>query len=154
MGGMRLAAVAVVLALLGCSKSDPPVANVPAPAFDAGVHAPLAPEAAASDPIARLVATLEARPMWTNGGFPKITLPADAPTEKVLEAVFSNVSFDEGRATVRSIVERREVQIRPEHDSYMAVLVDTSLGRKIALLRYRGPTVGWWSRVFDEDEKD
>jgi hypothetical protein len=34
-------------------------------------------------------------------------------------------------------------------DRYTAALVDTDFGVKIVLIKYAGPTLGWWSHVYD-----
>jgi hypothetical protein len=93
-----------------------------------------------------LVADLEAKPMWQNGGFPRLDLPRTASVPDVVAMVLTKVGFDAGRVKTHRILETHEVGIGEER--YTAVLLDTDLGRKIMLLRYGSPS-GWWSRVFD-----
>jgi hypothetical protein len=104
------------------------------------------------DPIEALVDRLSSsHGMWTNGMFPKLDLPATASAEQVVARVFKMISFDKGRVKSHRILETREIRIRgPLPDTYTALLVDTDFGRKIVLLQYTSPSVGWWSRVFDE----
>jgi hypothetical protein len=76
--------------------------------------------------------------------FPIIKLPATALTEdvvsKVLERQFGSYK----------ILKIRQVHIQGSlPDLYTAVLVQTSAGDKIVLLKYGGEAVGWWSRIYD-----
>lgn len=128
-----------------------PVASAsaaPVPTVTATVSATAAP---ASDPIDRLVARLSASPMWNNGGFAKIDLPKAAKTADVLAKVFASISFDQGPVTRHKIVEERKVHIANDDHDYTAIVVDTNFGQRVALISYWGPTVGWWSRVFDDE---
>jgi hypothetical protein len=125
--------------------------------------------AAKSDPITTLVERLSASPFWQNGMAPILELPATASTDEVITRMFEKISFAEGRVTQYGILETRLVQIpdslpypSPYYPTvaavksskrlpytYMAALVRTDYGDKIVLLKYGGPRIGWWSRVYD-----
>lgn len=38
------------------------------------------------------------------------------------------------------------------NETYTAVLTETDLGKKIVLLKYERPGLGWWNRVYDATE--
>jgi hypothetical protein len=111
--------------------------------------------AAASDSIDRLMARLSSyHGLWQNGAFPKLDVPATASTEQVVIRVFQKISFDKGRVAKSSILETRQVRIPGSlPDEYTAVLVETDLGRKIVLLQHVAEPLGWWSRVYDADQR-
>jgi hypothetical protein len=141
--------LAVLIAIAGslatCSLTTPAV----------GASPPLSassPRVAADDPIARLLDRLStSHGLWRNGLFPSIELPRTATNEQVVSRVFELSSFDKGRVSDHRIVETRQIRIPGDQDLYTALLVKTNLGRKIVLLRFNGPSVGWWSRVYDAD---
>ena len=89
---------------------------------------------------------------WGNRIFPTLGLPTSASTEQVVARVFEMVGFEKGRVTTHRILETRQVRIDNGVPGtiYTAVLVDTSLGHKIVLLRYLSPSLGWWSAVYVE----
>ena len=104
------------------------------------------------DSIEALVARLSSsHGLWVNGVFPTLDLPAAASTEQVVARVFQMTGFDKGHVSSHRILETRQVRIGDSFPdaTYTAVLVDTDLGRKIVLLQYSSPSVGWWSRVYD-----
>ena len=122
------------------------------------------PAAAKSDPIATLVETLSASHLWRNGIFLSVELPATASADEVIAGMFEKLSLDEGQVTRYRILETRLVQIPKNLPytnipgvrttetlpyTYIAALVRTDYGDKIVLLKYRGPQIGWWSRVYD-----
>jgi hypothetical protein len=100
------------------------------------------------DPIDALAARLSALPLWNNGLSPKIDLPESAHLDEVVAAAFGKISFDHGPAKRHRIVSSKQVTIGAEPGRYWAAIVDTDLGPMIALVRYEGPAVGWWSRVY------
>lgn len=110
------------------------------------VEAPAGKPPSAHDPIAALVAQLEKRPLWSNGAFPRIELPASAPIEEVVAAVFERVSFDPGPVKRHTLREQRRVRVGDDPRGLIAVLVDTNLGTKIVLLRHDRT---WWSQIHD-----
>lgn len=107
-------------------------------------------DAAGNDPVDALVKRLAATSgMWTNGTYTAVELPATAPILQVLQAVLETNRYDRRRATVSRIISTRQVSIGDlPNEPYTAVLVETDLGRRIALLR--STQLGWWSRVYDE----
>ncbi len=154
----------IVIALFACAKAEPtptssttalppnastsmsppsaPPSNPPSATADASSHSSVAKV----DPVDGLVAELSASPMWNNGGFPKIDLPASTPIADVVATVFKNVSFDKGRVTSHRVVSTKSVTIGREPSPHTAVVVETNQGPKIVLLQH-GPS-GWWSRVY------
>lgn len=120
--------------------------------------------AAKSDPIATLAERLSASPLWRNGHFADVKLPATASTDEVIAGMFEKLSLQEGQVSRFRVLETRLVRI-PEnvpytnvpttrttqalHYTYIAALVRTDYGDKIVLMKYEGPRVGWWSRVYD-----
>jgi hypothetical protein len=115
--------------------------------------ATLSPRVAAADPIARLVDRLSAsHGLWQNGLFPSLGLTASASNEEILSRIFELYVCAEGRVFEHGIVEVRQIRIPGElPDLYTALLVETNLGRKIVILKFNGPVVDWWSRVYDPD---
>jgi hypothetical protein len=91
-----------------------------------------------------MVNRLSASPFWSNGLSPKVDLPPTASVDDVIAGVFERTSLDRGRVTSYVIVETRRVSIVGAFQEFHAVLLDTNLGRQIALLQYQGPSVGWW----------
>ncbi|MBU1631113.1 MAG: hypothetical protein KKD89_00905 [Candidatus Omnitrophica bacterium] len=60
--------------------------------------------------------------------------------------------FDQGRIKTYRIIQIRKVKIRGSlPDDYFAALIDSDLGKKIALFQYQGTAVGWWTRVYDQN---
>jgi hypothetical protein len=101
------------------------------------------------DPISTLVTKLEASPVWSNGRFQPLKLPATATADELVPLLFENVSFDQGRVRTFRIVETRVVHICDIQSKYIAVLIETEFGPKIALFIYHEALTGWWNRVFD-----
>lgn len=142
---MRIALLAVILAVFcGCStRQQPSVAPSPKP------------QAARSDPIDQLVSRLSSSShgLWHNGPYQPASLPAAASTDEVLRQVFQKfISVHGSHVGRHEILETRQVRIPvgAPSDVFTAVLVETNLGRKIVLLQYESPGLGWWSRVYDE----
>ncbi len=129
----------LLLAILVASVA---IANPPGAASSPGV---------AADPIAELVARLSAtHGLWHNGMFLPVQLPADASNERVLSRLFELSAFDAGRVSSHHLLEARQIEIPGEvQGRYTALLVQTNLGRKIVILKFIGPEVGWWSRIYD-----
>lgn len=152
----------IAIALFACAKAEPtstssttalpPSASTSMPTPSSPPANPPAANSDAStptskvDPVDRLVAELSASPMWNNGGFPKIDLPASTPIADVVATVFKNVSFDKGPVTSHRVVSTKSVTIGREPSPHTAVVVETNQGPKIVLLQH-GPS-GWWSRVY------
>ncbi len=139
---MRVTLLLVVLGVFcGCSaRQQPSVAPTPKP------------QAAQPDSIDLLVARLaSSHGFWINGLSLTLSLPATASTEEVLARVFQMTGFDKGHVSTHRVLETRQVRIPDSFPdaAYTAVLVETDFGRKIVLLRYESPTLGWWSRVYD-----
>ncbi|MBN1384176.1 MAG: hypothetical protein JW983_04750 [Elusimicrobia bacterium] len=106
--------------------------------------------ATAPDRIDSLVTRLSSDHLWQNGEYPILGLPKSASTEQVVAKVFKMTGFDKGHVTKYKILKVREVRITGSlPDVYTAVLVSTDFGNKIVLIRYDGPNLGWWSRVYD-----
>jgi hypothetical protein len=99
--------------------------------------------------VDRLAGRLASSPLWENGLFPKIDLPPSADVGQIVAAVFGNGSSDHGRVMVPRIQRTRMVSIADRE--YQAAVVETNSGRKILLYRYQGPTIGWWTRIYEED---
>jgi hypothetical protein len=79
-------------------------------------------------------------------------LPEEASNVQLVSRILALSSFDAGRVSRHRIVETRQIRVPGElGDLCTAILVDTNLGRKIVILRFSGPAVGWWSRVYDAD---
>src|SRR5579871_4955095 len=111
-----------------------------------------------ADPINGLVIRLSSQPEWRYGIYPTIDLPQSTTTNQVVEQIFKTTAFrtDAGIQSVKTfkILEIRHVYIpASDADPYTAVLVETDLGRKIAVFRLE-PDKKWWSRVYDAWEKD
>jgi hypothetical protein len=139
---MRVALfLAIISLLVGCTKKlEPQVADAKPPAV-------------ADDSIENLVARLSSSyGLWQNGITPNLDLPSTASIEQVVARVFQMTGFDKGHVATHQILKKQQVRISGSlPDVYTAVLVDTNFGRKIVLLKYEGPTLGWWSRVYDAE---
>jgi hypothetical protein len=142
---MRTTLLLVVIAVCcGCSTRQ-----------QRSVAASATPQAAPPDPIAQLVARLSSAShgMWHNGLYSPVKLPASASTEEVLRQVFQQtlVGLQGAHVGRHQVLETRQVRIPTAgpSDAYTAVLVETDLGRKVVLLQYESPGLGWWSRVYD-----
>ena len=105
---------------------------------------------AETDSIALLVSHLSASPLWENGIFPTLKLPAGATIETVVAECLHSTGFDAGHIKSYQIIKKEDVTIPAVGGkNYTAVLIESDLGRKIVLLTYLGTDLGWWSRVFD-----
>jgi hypothetical protein len=105
---------------------------------------------AADSVIDQLAARLEKDPMWENGLFPKVDLSATATPIEVIRERFRIVTAESKRFTEFRIEEARTVRIHSAN--YTALRMRTQVGEKIALLKYCGAKVGWWTRIFDEEK--
>jgi hypothetical protein len=157
-----------LLSLVACTRT-PPSAGPP-PAADASPRVDAEPSASASAPprealpapnpdggtpdlIDRLVAGLARSPMWDNGGFSAIALPANARVEDLIAKVWEVVGFREGHVSKWKTRVVRRVHVREGGPEYVAAIVDTNYGRQVVLLRLlEGKPGGWWQRVYSEDE--
>lgn len=103
------------------------------------------------DPIDRLVAGFSAsHGLWENGVFPVLGLSETVLPEQVIQRTFAMTGFEKGHVTSYKILKIRQVHIPGGlPDVYTAAIVRTDFGEKIVLFKYAGPTVGWWSRVYD-----
>ncbi len=105
---------------------------------------------AAEDPIARLSEELSKNPLWINGEFPSIMLPATAKPEEVIKECFKMTGFARGHVTDFEIKEQKKIKIKGGHpEGYSVARCESDLGGKIVLFRYESPKVGWWTRVYD-----
>ena len=85
---------------------------------------------AARDPIGSLAAELSNSPLWQNGTSPLIKLPETAKHSEVIEECFKMTGFDRGHVQEYKIIRIENVKIRGSlPDDYIAVLVDTDLGK-------------------------
>ena len=101
------------------------------------------------DPIDELVRYLSGNPLWQNGLKPTIPLPRSAGPAQIA-AVFLKTQH----ATLLDVIAIRDVRISgPQPDRHTAVLVNSSLGRKIILLCSDAcdaeSGVCWSVRMFD-----
>jgi hypothetical protein len=146
---LKLALVSQLGMTSGCGKAG---SSMPPPnETSTSPPARSAPDQSADqvDPIDRLAARLASSPLWENGLSPKIELPPTADAKQIVAAVFGNVSFEQGRVTRPTILRTRKVSIGERE--YLATVVETNLGRKILLYQYQGPSIGWWTRVYEEN---
>ena len=111
------------------------------------------PRIVAADPISQLVERLSAsHGLWRNGLFPSLGLAKSASNDQIVARVLELSTFDKGRVTEHRILQTRHVQISAEQQElYVAILVETNIGRKIVLVKFIGPEAGWWSRVYAVD---
>ena len=106
------------------------------------------------DPIERLMHRVshESFPSYP---FKRIELPATATPEQLIAALSKRSVLDLGHFDFTSykISEIRSVQTEPPmSQTFTAVLLDTSLGQKIVLLRPMGSGTnfeGWYYRAYD-----
>ncbi|MDB6037127.1 MAG: hypothetical protein JWM99_968 [Verrucomicrobiales bacterium] len=103
------------------------------------------------DPMDRVLTELsDLHGTWATGSFPHLHLAANATTDQVVSSVFQSTPLDLGPVTEHRILEVRHLVLRGDRSGvYTAALVDTDFGVKIVLMKYAGPTVGWWSHVYD-----
>jgi hypothetical protein len=114
-----------------------------------------APASGSPDPINSLVTRLNADPLWCNGIFPTITLPADAQPEAVLAEAAKRVGFDHGYMKTFHILQVRSVELTASGEGKMkAALIDSDLGTKILLFGHGGEAAGWWTRFYDVPDTD
>ena len=136
---------ATLVALVGSLTVVAAIATTPQPASS--------PRVVAADPITQLVERLSAsHGLWRNGLFPSLGLAENASNEQIVARVFEVSTFDQGRVTEHRILQTRHVQIPTgQQELYIAILVETNIGRKIVLVKFDGPAAGWWSRVYAAD---
>ena len=105
------------------------------------------------DPIKELVEELGSTyGLWVNGIYGGSKLPPSATIEQVVSEFLHRTQFDQGNTSASvtnyKILHIKEVQIPPSTERYMAVLVQTNLGKKIVLLGQK-----WlWVRAYDVEE--
>ena len=103
------------------------------------------------DPIDRLMAKVSHERVGSYL-FTPINLPETASPEQLIAALYDRGHFHDEHLTDIKIVEIRAVQTRPRDEripaeSYTAVLLDTSAGRKIMLFQpIKG---GWYFKMYD-----
>jgi hypothetical protein len=105
---------------------------------------------AADSAIDRLAVRLEKDPLWENGLYPKVELSETATPIEVIRERFRIMADEKTRFIEFHVEEARSVSIRSV--SYTVVRVRTKVGEKIAVLKYCGGKVGWWTRIFDEEK--
>ena len=103
------------------------------------------------DPMDRVLTEFSSlHETWATGPFPHLHLPANATTDQVVSSVFQSTPLDRGPVTEHRILEVRHLVIPGDRSGvYTAAFVDTEFGVKIVLMKYAGPTIGWWSHVYD-----
>jgi hypothetical protein len=135
----RAGGIGIVL----CVACGTPAPNAPS-TESAGQQA--SPDAdSAPDAIDRLVAGLAQQPLWNDGRYLEIDLPKTARHEDVVARLFRVV----GAANDFRMVETRSVRLGADPVVYEAIRLETGQGPKIALIRYEGPSAGWWTRLYD-----
>jgi hypothetical protein len=99
------------------------------------------------DPMDAFLGALAAdHGLWLNGIDSSVALKATNTEQAVVETLRA-AKFEAGLLERYEILETRKVRIGDLPGNYVAVLVDTNLGRMIVLLQYnRGH---WWRRVYD-----
>lgn len=107
------------------------------------------PDGLGADPIDELVQRLSGDPLWENGIRPNIRLPRSAGPDQVAVAFLKTQ-----HAALLELIAIRNVRIPgSQPDRYTAVLVDSSLGRKIILMRPdasdKEPDIRWNTRMFN-----
>jgi len=100
------------------------------------------------DAIDLFVANLSAGGgLWVNG-IDAVPVTQAATPEEVVSETMRLAKFEAGLMTSYRILNIRKVYISPFSETYIAVLVDTNLGRMIVLMQ--GTTAGhWWRRIYD-----
>jgi len=109
------------------------------------------------DEIDGLVADLSSsHGIWLNGfPPPSVDLRQSATFQQVVAEVFRKADFDPGRVTSYRILKTRRVQIADNYpESYIAVLADTNLGKKIVLMYYDQTGRYWWRRIYNVNSPD
>ncbi|HLX96148.1 MAG TPA: hypothetical protein VKU37_10435 [Verrucomicrobiae bacterium] len=115
-------AMAAMVALLGCSHSDP---------------------------IDRLMTQVPFEDVASYLCQP-VDLTSNASPEQVVAALSRRGTFQDDRITSFKILEARRVHSRQkgaESVYYSAVLMESNLGRKIVLLQ--PSNTGWWYKIYD-----
>jgi hypothetical protein len=123
----RLFILSVVIVMAGCSHQDP------------------------QDPIDHLMAKLEKEMKtteFTSYAFRPIDIPTNALPQQVITELSNRGYF---QATNIEIVEMRKVQSPEDLPKkwYTAVLVNSSGGQRIALIRPMG-SYGWYYQIYDD----
>ena len=105
------------------------------------------------NPIDQLVTKLSAElGEWKNGSVMSVHLPSSAKPKEVISKLYQSRDMRYGNIITNfQIIEIRPVHISPNfgNTNYMAVLMDTNLGRKITLLQYEDSVSSWWNKTFD-----
>jgi hypothetical protein len=125
---------------------------------------PVADSARKPDLIDRLVEEFSSsHGIWLNGfPSPAIDLPMSATMDEVVSQALDQVDFHPGRVTKFRILTVRRVYIidnpfvetKPDlygENNYVAVLVDTNLGKMILVIRPARQGVWFW-RIYKADE--
>jgi len=93
-----------------------------------------------TDPISRVVRNESSSSGFPSGLYSTIKLPSTASEAEVVTKILSRPV---------KILTKREVSIKDE--LYKAILVETTSGRKVVLIRYdENRKTGWWSRVYED----
>jgi hypothetical protein len=101
-----------------------------------------------SDPIDRVVRQESSNPYFPSGPFYGINLPDTAPIEEVVTQAFEHALPLRIHPGKIDLLAKREVKIHEE--TYTAMLVQTSSGQRVILLRYLPRVTNWWSMIYDQ----
>jgi type II secretory pathway component GspD/PulD (secretin) len=107
------------------------------------------PQTADGDLLDQFVANLTTNTLWMNGVFSTTDLPSTTPVELILKLALEKDQPNIGQVTNYTILKTRQVHFSSSNDERTAALVQTNVGKKIVLFKYRGPAIGWWMRVYD-----
>lgn len=106
-----------------------------------------------SDVLASFVNGLSAEGgLWVNG-LDQNTVPDPSSPGEVVSVTFRTADFQTGHVTHYKVLETRRVHIGEFPDPYIAVLVETNLGKMIVLMQHERATKihqgDWWRRIYD-----
>jgi hypothetical protein len=102
----------------------------------------------AKDPIDRVVLQQESNPYAFNGPVSEFSLPNTATVEEVVTQAFLHAFPFPIHPGKMEVLTNRDVKIHEE--PYTAVLVQTSGGQKVLLLRSITPGTDWLSWIYDQ----
>jgi hypothetical protein len=102
----------------------------------------------AKDPIDRVVRQEESNPYAFNGPVYPFSLPTNATVEEVVTQAFLHAFPLPIHPGKMEVLTNRDVKIHEE--TCIAVLVQTSGGQKVVLLRSFMSGTNWLSRIYDQ----
>jgi len=109
-----------------------------------------------TDPIDQIANKLNSdiHGLWVNGGYPTIKLPADEKPENVIEQAIKTVGFDKGHIKTYKIIEVRKIKLNASGmENCSAALIESDLGKKVLLFKYKESSSQWWTRFFEIPEE-